>query len=572
MPKRYLATLPMVSLRLFSALRERLKEGYNFSHFRSDLMAGIVVGMVAVPLGMALAIAVGVAPQYGLYTVIVGGGVVALLGGSRFQVTGPTAAFVVVLVPVVRDFGFPGLLVAGLMAGLILILLGLARMGKLIQFIPHPVTTGFTAGIAVVIATLQIKDFLGLSVPVGAETFLQQVVDIGASLGTLSPVEFSAGLMTLSLLLLWPKFNTKIPAPLIALSVVTIVFVLLKKFFPSLEVTTIGTRFTFDINGVTGHGIPQMLPQLEWPWNRGDGGFQLNLATIQALAPAAFTIAMLGAIESLLSAVVADGMARTKHDPDGELLALGIGNVLCPFFGGIPATGAIARTATNIRFGASSPISAVIHALFTMLVILLFAPLVSYLPMAALAALLIVVAYNMAQVGHFTHILRVAPKSDVIILLMCFFLTVIFDMVVGVTVGIVLAALLFMRRMAEVTGGHAVDAPKELGLKDDVPKGVLVYVIEGPMFFGAAEKASQTLPVTDQIHTVIFELRSVPAMDVTGLVALESAIRKLRSRGKEVGLADLRSQPRELIEKSGLIESGQVWVENTLEAALARFK
>lgn len=578
MPRRYKiqssSLFPVVKLRLFAALQEKLKEGYDLEDFRGDLLAGLVVGMVAVPLGMALAIASGVAPQYGLYTVIVGGGVVALLGGSRFQVTGPTAAFVVVLAPIVQKFGFAGLLIAGLMAGLMMIFMGLARLGRLIQFIPYPVTTGFTSGIAVVIATLQLKDFMGLQVEEMPERFLGKVLALYEAKGSISLAEFSIGLATFALLLLWPRINKKVPAPLVALLVVSIGVFFLRRVFPDLEIATIGSRFSFEMNGTKGQGIPQVLPLFNWPWNfvGADGrSFAFSIEAIESIVPGAFAIAMLGAIESLLSAVVADGMARTKHDPDAELVALGIGNVLCPFFGGVPATGAIARTATNIRYGARSPLSAVIHAIFTLLVILLFAPLVAYLPMASLAALLILVAYNMSELTHFSHILRVAPRSDVIVLLICFSLTVMFDMVVGVMIGVVLAALLFMRRMAEVTEGHKVaQGTHPLILNKEIPPDIVLYEIEGPLFFGAAEKAAETLTdITDGVRGVVFLMDDVPAMDVTGLVAFESAIKKLCNGKRKVCLVGLKAQPKELIYKSGITEGRKdILISENIDKAL----
>lgn len=549
---------PFVGVRLFTALRKRFEEGYSLSDLRSDLMSGVVVGMIAVPLGMALAIASGVPPQHGLYTVIIGGAVVALLGGSRFQVTGPTAAFVVLLAPVAHKFGLGGLLLSGFIAGIILLSMGLARLGKMIQFIPYPVTTGFTTGIAVVIATLQLKDFFGLQTPEMPERFLEKLMVLIDARRTANLTEFSIALLTLLLLIFWPKINKKIPAPLIALTGVSILTVLLRKWIPGFEVATIGNRFSFDLGGVIGHGVPQALPHLNLPWNfkAADGSpFQLSLEALEALFPSAFAIAILGAIESLLSAVVADGIAHTKHDPDAELVALGIGNLLCPFFGGIPATGAIARTATNIRFGARSPLSAVFHAVFTLLVLLLLAPLVSYLPMAALAALLMLVAYNMSEAKHFFHILKVAPRSDVLVLLLCFSLTVIFDMVLGVTVGVVLAALLFIRRMAEVTGGHALSVGESHPLINNkqIPHDIIVYEIDGPLFFGAAEKAADTLTrITDDVRGVIFLMDDVPVMDVTGLVAFESAVRKLATGQRKICLVGLRPQPKELIEKSEL--------------------
>ncbi len=577
MPHRYhessIPRFPLIKLRPFAALRQKFNEGYTFSDLRADLMSGAIVAMVALPLGMALAIASGVAPQNGLYTVIIGGSVVALFGGSRFQVSGPTAAFVVILAPIVQKFGLGGLLTAGLMAGLLLVLMGMARMGRLIQFISYPVTTGFTAGIAVVISTLQLKDFFGLHPAKMPDRYFEKVWALFESRGTASATEFTIGACTLAFLLLWPKVNKRIPAPLVALTSVSIFTGYLKSRFPELEISTIGNRFTYDASGIIGQGIPPLLPHFSLPWNFfGPDGkpFVLSFEAIQSLVPPAFAIAMLGAIESLLSAVVADGMAHTKHDPDAELLALGTGNILCPLFGGIPATGAIARTATNIRFGAKSPLSAIFHAGFTLLTILLFAPYVSYLPMAALAALLILVAYNMSEVKHFFHIVRVAPRSDVIVLLLCFGLTVSFDMVVGVTIGVVFAALLFMRNMAAITSSQLSMGGSHPDLKEPIPKEVVVYEIEGPLFFGAAEKAVEAISgITDHIRTVIFLMDEVPVMDVTGLVAFESAIKKLTVHHRNVFLVGLKAQPAELLSKAGLLQNlNEVRVCSTLHEAI----
>ncbi|OFZ21769.1 MAG: C4-dicarboxylic acid transporter DauA [Bdellovibrionales bacterium GWB1_55_8] len=559
------ALFPFARLRLFSALRDRMKEGYSGADFRSDLMAGLVVGMVAIPLGMALAIASGVKPEFGLYTVIIAGALVALLGGSRHQVSGPTAAFVVILAPIAHKWGFSGLLVAGFMAGLILMLMGLARMGKFIQFIPHPVTTGFTAGIGIVIATLQLKDFFGLHPGALPDDYLPRVATLIGSYSTFSLREFLIGATTLALLLIWPRFNKKIPAPLIALTTSSVLAAMATSLIPGFQVATIGSVFG---------GIPQSLPSFQMPWNftlPGEQPFVLSLQTIEAIFPSAFAIAMLGAIESLLSAVVADGMAQTKHDPDSELIALGVGNVVAPFFGGIAATGAIARTATNIRFGATSPISAVIHAAFALLVVLILAPAVAYLPMAALSALLLLVAYNMAGIRHVWHIIKVAPRSDVIVLLLCLGLTVVFDMVVGVTVGVVLAAMLFMRRMAAITSGHALAESETVQLKEKLPSDILLYEIAGPLFFGAAENAMNAVGgITDRVRTVIFVMEAVPVMDVTGLVALESAIEKLLSQDRYVILAGVKQQPLELIHKSNL--RTKIEICSTTEQAIMRAK
>lgn len=556
---------PKSSLKLFYAIREKLKEGYSLADFRADLMSGIVVGIVAIPLGMALAMASGVPPQYGLYTVIIAGILVSLLGGSRFQVTGPTAAFVVILAPIAMKYGLGGLLTAGLMAGIILLFMGLARMGKLIQFIPYPVTTGFTSGIAVVIATLQLKDFFGLQISQMPEHYLEKLAALIHFAPTVSWMEFGIGLLTFFLLLAWPKINRKIPAPLVVLVFVSLFAAAIKSKFPTLSITTIGTRFP---------GIPEGLPHFTLPWFYGEGSFALSLHSIEALIPSAFAIAMLGAIESLLSAVVADGMAQTKHDPDSELVALGIGNILSPFFGGIAATGAIARTATNIRFGAKSPFSAIIHGFFTLFVILLFAPYVSYLPTAALSALLILVAYNMSEIKRFRHILKVGPKSDVIVLLICFSLTILFDMVIGVTAGILLAALLFMKRMATVTSSQILTSQSRSPVHPiQVPLDVLLYDINGPLFFGAAETAMEAMAAIGADVKVVFLLmEDVPVMDVTGLVALEGTVADLLKGKKKVYLVGVKSQPRQLMLKSpSLSQAKQLFFCSTVDDALSHY-
>lgn len=572
--REVVSLLPFGKLKPCHALRERLRDGYTAADLRADLMSGAVVGLVAIPLGMALAIASGVAPQNGLYTVIIGGGVVALLGGSRFQVTGPTAAFVVLLAPVAQKFGLGGLLVAGLMAGCLLLVMGLCRFGRLIEFIPYPVTTGFTSGIAVVIATLQMKDFFGLQLTHVPETYFGRVAALFQARGTFAPAELAVGAATLAMLIGWQRINKKIPSPLVALSLVTLGTVLLKHLYPDWDIATIGTRFSTEVDGRTIRGIPPTLPGFAFPWSLpgGDGTrFEIGWKVLNELMPSAFAIAMLGAIESLLSAVVADGMTRTKHDPDAELVALGVGNMLCPFFGGIAATGAIARTATNIRFGARSPISAILHAGFVLFVVILFAPVVSYLPMAALAALLLMVAYNMSEVRHFAHIVKVSPRSDVVVLLLCFSLTVVFDMVVGVTVGVMLAALLFMKRMASLTQGRLAGIGGGKPLLQTLPNGVLVYEIAGPLFFGAANRAIEALSlVSDEVKCVIFDLSEVPAMDATGLVALESAIRRLSERKVRTVLAEVQHQPATLLSKAQLFgQFPSLEIYKTLKEAVA---
>lgn len=540
-----------------AALRACLREGYGAAELRRDALAGAVVGVVALPLSMALSIAVGMPPQHGLYTAIVAGLFVALLGGSRTQVTGPTAAFIVILAPITAQFGAAGLLVSGLLGGLLLLGMGLLRLGKLIQYIPHPVTTGFTAGIGTVIAVLQLKDFLGLEIANATPHLIERMGAMWSARASASLPEFAIGALTLIALIGLPRLTSKVPAPLIALPLAAIVAALLSHLLPGWEVATVGSRFETLIGGELVRGIPQLPPLPVLPWNAGGAegeAFVLNLETLRALLPGAFAIAILGAIESLLSAVVADGMVRTRHDPDSELLALGAGNILAPFFGGIPATGAIARTATNIRSGGRSPVAAMVHALVVLSAVLAAAPIIAFLPMASLAALLLLVAWNMSEARHFVHTLKVAPRGDVAVLLTCYGLTVVFDMVVAVGAGIVLAAMLFMRRMAELTSASLRTTESHDGsLK--IPADVVVYEIAGPLFFGAAQKALGALDViAERPRALILQLENVPTMDATGLVALESALSRVASHGTPVILCGLQEQPRELLERAGLFQ------------------
>jgi SulP family sulfate permease len=536
------------------ALRAVLAEGYSLADLRRDAMAGVVVGVVALPLSMALSIAVGAPPQNGLYTAIVAGFLVAALGGSRTQVTGPTAAFIVILAPIYARLGMSGLLMAGVLAGLLLLGMGLLRLGRFIEFIPHPVTSGFTAGIGTVIALLQLKDLLGLSWSGNPQHVHERVALMWESRGTFSGWELGIGLFTLGVLILFPRVTKRVPAPLVALPVAAVVVAVLTHFVPGVSLATIATRFHSEAGGVSVSGIPRLPPMPLLPWRQpGAPGAELHLsfATFRELLPSAFAIAMLGAIESLLSAVVSDGMARTRHDPDAELLGLGIGNLVAPFFCGIPATGAIARTATNIRSGARSPFAAMTHALTVLAAVLVLAPLIGYLPMASLAALLLLVAWNMSEAKHFVHVVRVAPKPDVAVLLTCYGLTVAFDMVVAVTAGMVLAAFLFMKRMADVTHarlgeGHHAELPRAL------PPGVLVYDIDGPLFFGAAQKAMSALHTVERAKAVIFRMDGVPVMDATGLVAFESALAKLSKDRVLAVLCGVQAQPRTVLERGGI--------------------
>lgn len=538
-------------LPIATALRRTLTDGYAGADLRADLLAGLVVGIVALPLSMALAIAVGAPPQHGLYTAIFGGAVTAIFGGCRFQVTGPTAAFVVILAPIVTEYGVAGLLCAGMMAGLILVAMGAARLGRLIQYIPHPVTTGFTTGIATVIAVLQIKDALGIRVEQMPPHFTEKVGALWAARSTVQLPELAISVVSMALLVGIPRLTKRIPAPLIALTFAGALGALLHYLLPSFEIATIGTEFRSVIDGVTVAGIPPTLPTPSLPW-----GSLLTFELVRELFPAALAIAMLGAIESLLSGVISDGMTGTRHDPDSELVGLGLGNIVAPIFGGIAATGALARTATNIRAGARSPFAAIIHSVVVLVSMVALAPLVAYVPMAALAALLMLVAWNMSEAKSFLGVLRVAPKSDVFVLVTCYGFTVFFDMVIAVTVGVLLAAILFMRRMAELTQSRAVldSAPDSTGMR--LPEGVALYEINGPLFFGAAQNAMSAIHAIrgDTFTTMILHLGKVPIIDSTGFVALENVIAKLMSAKKLVVLAGPLPEPSRIWAKARLPE------------------
>jgi SulP family sulfate permease len=533
-------------------LRSRLREGYSIKDFRADLLAALVVGVVALPLSMALAIACDVKPQHGLYTAIIAGFTCALLGGTRFQVTGPTAAFVVILVPIVHRFGLGGLLVAGAMAGVILIAMGLARLGKLMEFVPHPVTTGFTMGIAIVIGMLQLKDVFGVVLGKTEGTF-EYLGALWSARGQINPYDTGIAVVTIGLLLGLPRVLKRVPAPLVALTIVALLVVVCQHVWPGFHASTIGNlqKFSVQIGNETIHGIPPLPPIPMVPWHLP--GMTLDYHTIRELLPSAFAIAMLGAIESLMAAVVADGMSGSRHDPNSELIALGIGNILCPFFGGIAATGALARTATNIRAGARSPFAAAMHAIFVLACTIMLAPLVAYLPMAALAGLLIIVARNMSEARHFARLLRIAPRSDVIVMVTCFTLTVVFDMVIAVAVGVVLAALLFMRRMA-VTTTVELETAQQLGLGVELPPGIRLYEVAGPMFFGAAKSAMEVLATvgSGKDHTFVLNMQHVPTIDVTALVALESVLDRLfRSRIKVI-FAGLTPEVAGMLDRAGI--------------------
>ena len=557
---------------LFAALRQTLRAGYSWKRLRGDLGAGVTVGIIAIPLAMALAIAVGVAPQHGLYTVLVAAPLIALTGGSRFNISGPTAAFVVILLPITQQYGLGGLLLCTLMAGLILLAMGLGRLGRLIQFIPYPVILGFTAGIGIVIATLQVKDLFGLSLPHTPQHYLEQVELLALALPGVHLGDTLVAMVCLAVLLVWPRFVPKVPGHLVALAVGALLGLLLEVL--GLPVATLGERFSYTLDGVSHPGIPPFLPDFAWPWNLpgADGQpLRLSFELIRQLLAPAFAIAMLGAIESLLCAVVADGMAGTRHDPNAELVGQGLGNLVAPLFGGITATAAIARTAANVRAGAFSPLAAIIHAGVVLTAMLLLAPLFSYLPMAALAALLVMVAWNMSEARHVLHTLRIAPRNDVVVLLVCLVLTVLFDMVLAVGVGLLLAAGLFIKRMSELTDtqpmpGHAQRALGEL------PASVVPYVISGPLFFGAADKALSVLRMLNpQVRVVVVEISAVPLLDMTALAALESLLEDYRRQGIGLVLVGTTPRVRLKLRRAGIRrEEGRLAYVQTLEQARAK--
>ena len=556
---------------LFSALREAFASGYTIKTLRSDLSAGLTIGIIAIPLAMALAIAVGVPPQHGLYTVLIGGSIIALTGGSRFNVSGPTAAFVVILLPITQQFGLGGLLLCTAMAGAILISMAFLRAGALLQFIPYPVTLGFTAGIGIVIATLQIKDAFGLENIQPAANYIEQFGALITALPTIHLGDTLVAAATLAVLIIWPRFVPKIPGHLVALTVGSFIGLALNN--ADITVATLGDRFSYLVDGVEHPGIPPFLPSFLWPWELpGPDGQPLVLSFElfrQLLAPA-FAIAMLGAIESLLCAVVADGMAGTKHDTNGELLGQGIGNILAPMFGGITATAAIARSAANVRAGAFSPIAAITHAGVVLLAMLFLAPLFSHLPMAALAALLLMVAWNMSEPKHVVHTLRIAPRNDVLILLTCLSLTVLFDMVLAVGVGLILAAGLFIKSMSELTDTATVDSNKHD--IPDLPDSVTVYAIRGPLFFGAAEKALSVLrKFNPEIRVAIIDMRAVPMLDMTALAALSNVLNDYQKNDIGIIFLGATAQVRNEMRRAGIsLANNKLSYVNSPEQAQTR--
>ncbi|MER1750256.1 C4-dicarboxylic acid transporter DauA [Proteus mirabilis] len=525
-------------VRPFSAFIDAcVKEPYSFARLLKDIIAGITVGIIAIPLAMALAIGNGVPPQYGLYTAAIAGIIIAVTGGSRYSVSGPTAAFVVILYPVSQQFGLSGLLIATLMSGIILVVMGLARFGKLIEYIPVSVTLGFTSGIAITIATMQIKDFFGLEMSHVPETYIDKVIALGAALPTIHLGDTLIGVTTLLVLIYWPKLNLRLPGHLPALIAGTAVMGIVNLF--GHDVATIGSQFSYLLpDGSTGQGIPPILPQFVLPWNLSSSGesIALNWSTVSALLPAAFSMAMLGAIESLLCAVVLDGMTGKKHHSNGELVGQGIGNIVAPFFGGITATAAIARSAANVRAGATSPVSAIVHSLLVLVTLLVLAPFLSYLPLAAMSALLLIVAWNMSEARKVIDLIRHAPKDDIIVLVLCLSLTVLFDMVIAITIGIVLASLLFMRRIANMT-----KITESTYTNDD--KQLLVVRVNGPLFFAAAERIFNELRERSKGYkTLIMQWDAVPVLDAGGLHAFQHFVADVQ-HDTHIIVCDIPFQP-----------------------------
>lgn len=546
---------------------------YSFNLFKHDLVAGLTIGLIAVPLSMALAINSGVPPQYGLYTAIVAGFFIAICGGSRFNISGPTAAFVIILQPISAKYGLTGLLTASFLAGLILLTMGLIRAGKMIFFVPQSVVTGFSMGIAVVIALTQIPDFFGAIPTVEAIDFVSRLKGIVEVLGRISWVDVFLGFVTLAGMIGFPKLFKQVPPHLFALVIASIVGLVFSYY--GFEFRTIESVFTYTLNGEEFSGIPPMLPSLSFPWTELSGESVLSLKMIQELLPSAFTIALLGAIESLLCAVVADGMTNSHHKPNAELIGQGIGNIVAPFFGGFAATGALARTATSIRAGAKTPLAAIIHAIFVLTILMLFTSFLNYLPMASLAALLFVVAWGMADFRYFKEMLPMTPNQDKLVLFTCFTLTVVFDMVVAVMIGMLLSCALFMRRMTQLT---EIDFLSDDEGTDDENINLdesfaLHYRISGPFFFGVARKAIDSLErlsaISDNTKVMIIYLSEVPFIDLSGLITFQSMIEHLQNKGIVVILSGLNNDIKGTLGKAGLSPKKNdsiYWVNTPVEA------
>ena len=527
-----------IQTKLFSCLKT-----YDKKTFMSDLMAGIIVGIVALPLAIAFGIASGVTPEKGIITAIVAGLVISLFGGSKVQIGGPTGAFIIIIYGIIQKYGFEGLTIATLMAGLFLVLFGLLRLGTIIKYIPYPIVVGFTSGIAVTIFTTQIKDLFGLTLPSSPSDFIEKWGVYLQNFNTIDPWCALIGVASVVVIAVTPRFSKKIPGSLIAIILMTIVALLLKNFAGVLSIETIGDRFS----------ISNELPAAQVP--------DMNWETIKSLVSPAITIAILGSIESLLSATVADGVIGDHHDSNTELVAQGLANIASPLFGGIPATGAIARTMTNINNGGKTPVAGIIHAVVLLLIFLFLMPLAKYIPMACLAGVLVVVSYGMCGWRSFLELMK-NPKSDVTVLLITFFLTIIFDLTIAIEVGLIIACLLFMKRMSETTDVKAIT--EEIDLNQDaefstgnldhliIPQGVEVYEINGPYFFGAGNKFEEIMAsFGDRPKVRIIRMRKVPFVDSTGIHNLTNLCEMSKKEGIQIVLSGVREKVNGQLEHAG---------------------
>ena len=530
----------MYKPKLISLLDDK-ENGFSKEQFFKDLIAGIIVAIIALPLSIALGISSGVSPEKGLITAIIAGFIISLLGGSRVQIGGPTGAFVVIVFGIIQNHGVDGLIIATFMAGIILVLFGLLRFGSLIKYIPYPITVGFTSGIAVTLFSTQVKDFLGLSMTKTPSEFIPKWEAYISHMNTTNLYTLAIGLLALIILIFWPKINKKIPGSLIALIVTTLVV-----FIFNLPVATIGSQF-----GKISSNIP--MPHIP----------NLNLNTLKALIGPAFTIALLGGIESLLSAVVSDGMIGDKHNSNAELIAQGIANMGSSLFGGIPATGAIARTAANVKNGGRTPISGIVHSITLLLIMLVFMPLAKFIPLTTLSAILIIVSYNMSEWRTFKAILK-APKSDIAILLITFFLTVLFDLVIAIGIGMVVSMCLFMRRVAtsiEVNELNESDCSDKSNIDTDmenlkVGENVLVYDIRGHLFFGAVDTFMNTMKeINDDAKVLVLRMRHTKTLDVTGYKQIKNIALSCKSRNMTLIISELQEQPKKVMRLMGFIDT-----------------
>ena len=522
-------------------------KNYTREQFIKDIIAGLIVAIIALPLSIALAIASGVNPERGLYTAIIAGFFISFVGGSRVQIGGPTAAFVVIIYGIIAEHGIPGLIIATLLAGVMLILMGLFHFGDLIKFIPKTITIGFTLGIAIGIVVGQIKDFLGLNMGAVPAEFLTKLVAYSHNLGSINYITLAIGILALLIQIFWPKVSKKIPGSLVAIIVTTLLVAIFK-----LPVKTIGDLYT----------IKAGLPSFSMP--------VLSFSLVREMILPAFTIAMLAAIESLLSAVVSDGMIGSKHKSNAELVGQGVGNILSALFGGIPATGAIARTAANVKNGGRTPVAGMVHALTLLLILLFLMPYASYIPMSCLAAILIIVGYNMSGWRTFVRIIKTAPKSDIAVLIITFLLTLFFDLVIAIEFGMVLAAFLFLKRMsdiAEVRQWTYIGSSEDEKLSEDVdlkyvPKNTIVYEVFGALFFGAANVFT-SFKHEEGKNVLILRMRNVPVMDISGVEALEEILETCKKRNLTLILSHVNEQPYHAMEKAGFVE--KIGAENICE-------